>query len=55
MNSFKFKIKGIENEISYMSIFLTVAVLVCLVLLTFGLVTLLEIKKAWEEVKEFIK
>ncbi len=55
MNSFKFKIKGTEHEISYMSIFLTVIVSVGLILLIFGLVTLLEIKKAWDEAKEFIK
>lgn len=55
MNSLKFKIKGVEFDISYMSIFLTVLVLVGLILLAFGLVTILEIKKAIDEAKEFIK
>ena len=52
MNGFKFKIKGTEHEISYISIFFAIVGLVCVVLLAFGLITMLDIKKAIKEGKE---
>ena len=55
MDSIKFKIKGIEFEISYRLIFTTVAILLGIILLFMGYVTLVDIKEVIRGGKEFIK
>lgn len=55
MDGLKFKIKGIEFDISYKSILITIAVLIGLILLIFGTVTLIEIKNSYKDIKEFFE
>jgi len=55
MDGLKFKIKGIEYDISFKSILLTIAILIGLMLLIFGVVTLIEIKNSYKAVQEFFE